>query len=280
MEKEILVIIGTSNIAIPLNEMLKKSGINYRVLASNETNERQLKAKGVRTIRGSLEDLSILKVDTIFLRTRDNPRMLEIHKAFIDWAVKSGIRKIVRLSAHTAEVGCDIPLYDHHGKADEYLKQSGLDYIILRPHYCMNNILDMHSKTIKHHSMFAQYSGDARIPMVDARDIAKVAYQCLISDEFNNQTFYITGPHAINFFDVARALTKSYKRNIHYIRLSLTEQKADFQSLKVDEWVGDSTLEVFKLWANYSSRISLDFERITNSEPRDIFTFANDVCKI
>lgn len=280
MEKEILVISGTSKIATPLNELLKKSGINYRVLASNETIERQLKAKGVNTVRGSLEDLSNLKFDTVFLWTSDYIKMLEINKVFIARAVKSGIRKIVRLSAHQAEVGCDIPLYNQHGKADEYLKQSGLDYIILRPHYCMDNILDMHSETIKWHSMFAQYSGDARLPMVDARDIAKVAYECLISDEFKNQTFYITGPRAINFYDIERALSKSLTRKIHYIGLSLTEQKADFKLLGMDEWVIDSYLKLFQLWANKTSRVSLDFELITKTQPRDILKFANDYFKI
>lgn len=280
MKKEILVISGSSNIATPLNELLRKSDINYRVLADDEKSEQKLKDIGVRTIRGSFEDLAILKVDTVFLRTSDHPDMLETHKAFIDGAVKSGIRKIVRLSAHAAHAGSDIPLNDQHGKADEYLQQSGLDYIILRPHYFMENIPIMHSHTITEWDMFSQYTGDARIPMVDTRDIAKMSFQCLITDEFNNQTFYITGPHSINFYDVARAISKSLDRKIQYISISYMEQIDKFKSYGMSDWLIDSTMKLFKHWADNSSRISMDFERITKTQPRDIFAFANDVYKI
>lgn len=279
---EILVIGGTGNIGKPLVKLLQENNANYRVLIRSEANEQQLTSRGIPTVRGALGewstvDAALAKVDTVFLLSSPAPEMLELHQGLIDRAVAIGVRKIVRLSAEPADDGSDMGLYDLHGKADAYLEQSGLEYVILRPHYFMQNMETMHAAFIKESNMFAQYLGDARIPMVDARDIAKAAFYCLTSDDFNNETHYITGPRAISFADVASALSKSLGRNIQYVPLSYEDQAAGFKAAGLPDWTTDTVLKLFRIWVEAGVReASPDFEKITKTPATDIEQWAVD----
>jgi uncharacterized protein YbjT (DUF2867 family) len=222
-------------------------------------------------------EAALTNVDAIFLLTSPSPEMFELHQGLIDRAVKANVRKIVRLSAEPAHAGSDMPMYDLHGRADDYLKQSDIEYVILRPHYFMQNMLMMHAPSIKETSSFAQYLGDARIPMVDSRDIARVAFLCLTTDEFNNETYVITGPRAISFTDVAKALSKSLDRDIRYVSLSYEDQEKGFKAAGLPDWTAKTVLTLFRSWVETPEhRVSPDFEKITKTKPTDIEKFAAD----
>ncbi len=135
----------------------------------------------------------------------------------------------------------------------------------------------MHATFIKEKNMFAQYLGDGRIPMMDTRDIAKAAFHCLTSDEFNNETYYITEPRSISFTDVAKALSKSLSRDIQYISISYEDQEARFKAAGVPDWNTDTTMRLFKTWAEETEQpVSLDFEKITKTKAPDIGQFTAD----
>ncbi len=278
MKNEILIIGGTGNVGTQLVDLFSKSDANYRVLARSEATETQLKSKNIPTVRGALGEWpgieAILEnVDTVFLLTSPAPEGLELQQGLIDQAVKAGVRKIVRLSAEPAYNSSDLPMYELHAKVDDYLRQSDIEHVIIRPHYFMQNMM-MHTMFIKEKNMFAQYLGDGRIPMVDTRDIAKAAFHCLTSDEFNNETYYITGPRSISFTDVAKALSKSLDRDIQYVSLSYEDQEAGFKAAGVPEWNADTTMRLFRTWAEETEQpVSLDFEKITKSKATDIEQF-------
>ncbi|WP_028863625.1 NmrA family NAD(P)-binding protein [Psychromonas aquimarina] len=279
---DILVIGGTGNVGTPLVELLQKSDADYRVLVRSDAAEQKLTAQGVPTVRGALGDWSSIEaavagVDTVFLLSSPELNLLELHTRLIDIAVSAGVRKIVRLSSQPAQTNPEVPMYGMHAEADDYLIQSGLEYAVLRPDYFMQNIENMHSRFIKQSSMFAQYLGDARIPMVDTRDIAQAALHCLISDEFNNQIHYITGPDAITFTDVASALSRSLGREIQYVPLSFEDQLAGFKSAGIPDEVTDGVMKVFKSWVDAGIRDPQScFEKITKTQAVDIDQWAHD----
>ena len=282
MGSEVLVIGGTGTIGKTLVELLRETDNNYRLLVRSETTEEELRSQEVPSVRGALGDwrtaeAALTNVDAIFLLTSSSPEMFELHQGLIDRAVKAGVRKIVRLSAVPAHAGSDMPMYDLHGRADDYLKQSDIECVILRPHYFMQNILMMHAPFIRESSTFAQYLGDARIPMVDSRDIARVAFHCLTTDEFNNETYIITGPRAISFADVAKALSKSLDRDIQYVSLSYEDQEKVFKAAGLPDSTAKTVLTLFRTWVvTPEHKVSPDFEKITKTKPTDIEKFAAD----
>ncbi len=281
MNNKILVIGGTGTIGSLVIEELQKKNANYVALVRSEEKAEALEAKGVPTVIGSVGEQGSIEhvfegIDTVFLLTSPSNDMLELHKEVIDIAVKSGVRKIVRQSGEPAGYSEPTGLYILHNQADEYLKKSGLEHVILRPHYFMQNMF-MHADYIKSQGMFAQYLGETKIPMIDARDIAKAAFNALTTDKFNDQTFVLTGPRAISFYDIAKTMSSTIGRDINYVSLSYEDQREGFKSFGLPDWSVDSVMAVFKTWVDMGMmEPTNDLETITNSKGVDIDEFAKD----
>lgn len=282
MENQILIIGGTGNTGMPLVDLLVGSDARYQVLVRSDQNEAALAARGVPTVRGELGDWPVIAerlngVDTVFLLSSPTPDMLELHKRVIDLSVEAGVRKIVRLSAEPARRPEGMALYEQHAAADSHLMASGLEYVILRPHYFMQNIPQMHAMFIQEKHMFAQYLGDAKIPMVDTRDIAKAALACLTSDAHNGQIHTITGPRAISFYDVAEEYSKALGHKIQYLSLTYEDQKAGFEGFGMPQWTVKTVMTLFKQWVDQEVQpVSEDYQRITNVAATDIRQFVAD----
>ena len=280
MENQILIIGGTGNIGTPLVELLKSSDQSYRVMVRSDENETKMASAGVPSVRAELGDWPSVEsaldnVDTVFLLSAPSPIMSDLHKGLIDRAKSAKVRKIVRLSAEPAKYSKGLPMYEQHAEVDDYLVESGLDYVILRPHYFMQNIPQMHASFMKDSQMFAQYMGDTRIPMVDARDIAKAALAGLTSDAFNGKTHYITGPQSISFDDVARAFSKPLGKDIRYVNLPYEDQKAGLEAYGTPEMIVTTVMSLFKRWAEGEDQpATSDYEKITGEKATDIGTFA------
>jgi len=279
---DILVIGGTGNVGTPLVDFLKAKQASFKVLVRSTENQAKLAAQDIDTVLGALGDwnsieAALVGVETVFLLSSPEMDFLALHTGLIDRAVAAGVRKIVRMSSQPAQTNPEVPMYDMHIKADHYLEQSGLEYAILRPDYFMQNMENMHAPYIKEHNMFAQYLGDARIPMVDARDIAKAALHCLLSDDFNGQTHYITGPRSISFYDVADAFSGALDRQINYVALSEDAQIEGLKSAGVPDPVVAGVMAVFNGWVDAKERLpQSDFEKITGTKAIDIEQHAQD----
>lgn len=280
MTNEILIIGGTGNIGTPLVDLLKNSDQSYRVMVRSDESEAAMASKGVPTVRAELGDwpgveAALENVDTVFLLSAPSPDMPDLHKGLIDRATTANVHKIVRQSAEPARYSKGLPMYEQHAEVDEYLAASGLEYVILRPHYFMQNIPQMHSVFMKEQQMFAQYLGDTRLPMIDVRDIAKAALAGLTSDAFNGKIHYLTGPKAINFSDVAVAFAKSLGNDIQYVNLSYEDQKAGLEAYGTPDMVVETVMTLFKRWAEGEDQpATSDYENITGVKATDIASFA------
>jgi len=281
MKNQTLVIGGTGTIGTSVIELLKENNVDFKVMVRNEEKSEELKAKGLSTVIGTLggeQSLSDVLVDvhTIFLLTSSSPSLFDQHKSLIDHAVEAGVRKIVRLSALPAETNPHVPMYSLHRKADDYLVASGLEYVILRPSYFLQNFL-FSAPYIKGNNMFAAYFGNTKVPMVDTRDIAQAAYVGLTSNDVNNTIQTITGEKSISFTDVAEVMSKQLGKTVNYVPLSYEDQKAGFIAAGVDEWTVDSSLQLIKEWGEVAEHLpSHDFEKMTGATPKSIEEFVSD----
>jgi len=281
MNNKILVIGGTGTVGSAVVAELKSNNADYVVLTRKKEKAEELNAKGIPTVVGTLGEWSTVEsaikgVNTIFLSTSPAADMLDLHKGLIDLAVKNNIKKIVRLSAEPADYSEGLYMYRQHEEADKYLTLSGLEYVILRPHYFMQNMM-MHIESAKSQNMFAQYSGNAKIPMIDVRDIAKAAFQGLTKDDFNNQTFVLTGPTSISYTDIANHLSNILGRDIQYMDISYEDQEAGFKAYGMEDWQLSTVMKLFKIWADKGmSEPTNDFETITNSKATSLEKFIVD----
>lgn len=281
MKLRTLVIGGTGTIGQSLVELLQKGGQNFKVMTRSEEKAAIMRDSGVDVVMGALGDWptidNILEdIDQIFLVTSPHPRQVEWQNGLIDRAKGKGILKIVKVSVVGAEAGSDIHLSDWHGQTEDHLRESGIDHVILRPHSFMQNML-MNIPTIKEQGNFYQSLGETKIPFIDTRDIAKAAYKCLTSTDYDNGTYEVTGPTAVDYNEFANALSKETGLEIKAVAIPPEAHNQGMKAAGLPDWLADDLTAFNKQWiAEGASEPSEALEIITNAHSYTIQDFARD----
>ena len=84
----------------------------------------------------------------------------------------------------------------------------------------MQNLTTTHWKEIKKNEIFIP-AGKGKTNFVDVRDIAEVAAKVLIDDEHLNKAYELTGPEALDYYQIVEAISKQVNREIKYKNPSL-----------------------------------------------------------
>ncbi|NNC70750.1 MAG: NAD(P)H-binding protein, partial [Flavobacteriaceae bacterium] len=264
-----------------LVSLLHDHDVHFKVLVRNEEKAKPLNDIGIETCIGELGDWSSIasalsNIDSVFLLTGPSMNKVDEQNGFIDLAKKEGIRKIVKIPAVGAQTGSKVHLADWHGQIEDHLKNSGLEYIILRPHSFMQNML-MHLDTIKNQNCFYESLGDSKIPMIDTRDIAQAAYDCLMRDDLNNQTYVLTGPSSISFEEMTKALSNATDRTINCIHVSAEAHNQGMKAAGVPDWLADDLTAMRSDWNQIPvNEPTSDFNKISKTKQYDVSQFAKD----
>jgi len=120
--------------------------------------------------------------------------------------------------------------------------------------------------------------GDCKLGMIDVRDIVDAAVRVLGDRSHEGKTYELTGPVAITFHDVARAVSAALGREVKYVPIPPEEVGDSIRKLGWGEWAAT----VLQDYASAYSRGIGDFttdhvRKITGREPRSIEQFAREV---
>lgn len=165
-----------------------------------------------------------------------------------------------------------------HALSEHELRSSGLRWTILRPLWFMQNLLN-ESQSIQDRSSFRLDMGPARVAMVDARDIAACAAVLLAdpSDAHDGQTHTLTGPAAVGFDEVARALGAAVGRSVRYLPCTPAERRAELTDHGVPPWLVGMLEEYARAYAGgWGERTTDAVQQITGRTPRTIAEFHAD----
>jgi hypothetical protein len=111
--------------------------------------------------------------------------------AFVDAARQSGVAHIAKLSQFDADVNAPGRFQRYHAVVEAALQASGLAYTILRPNLCMQGLLNFRS-AIATQNVFYVAADDAKVSMVDVRDIAGVAVAALTEPGHEGKIYELT----------------------------------------------------------------------------------------
>ncbi|MBT8267939.1 MAG: SDR family oxidoreductase [Flavobacteriaceae bacterium] len=280
MNNSILIIGGTGTTGRELVNILNNNQVEFKALARTNEKAEAFQSEGINTVVGELGNWDSITpalsgLDTIFLLTGASPENVKNQNGLIDRAKAAGVRKIVKVSAVVAETGSDVHLADWHGQIEDHLKDSGLEYVILRPHSFMQNML-MSLPTIKGQGAFYESIGEGKLPMIDARDVATASYHCLLKDDFNNGTYVITGPDSIGYSDVASSLSNASGKSISFLNVPSEAHNQGMKAAGLPEWLADDLTAMSKKWARSKDQPTNDFQNITGQTARSIDQFAQD----
>jgi uncharacterized protein YbjT (DUF2867 family) len=279
----ILVIGGRSKVGTALLELLSARGEQVRALVRESERGRERAdglPGGTEAVTGDLASPESLQramsdIEKVFLLSSPHPDAVQWHRNAIDAAHEAGVRLLVRSSILGADRDSPAEFVSAHTKSDRYLAQSGLDYVILRPNMFSQNIPDSTIPSIGDDGLLYADAGDARLSMVDTRDIAAVADVVLSDDGHAGAMYDITGPEALSYHDVAAKLSSVLSREIAYVDAPDDTVRSALLGVGVDAWFADALVGLFQEYRRSgtdgdASVVTDTVERLTGRPPRSL----------
>jgi len=258
--------------------LLASAGHPVRVMVRNPDAHQDLADAGVELFCGDLDRpdsiaAAVVDVESIVLVTPAVPAQ-EI--AVVDAARIAGVAHVTKV---TSDASPDSPIArrrDHYS-IEVALEESGIPHTLLRSNAYMQNFLAL-APAIAVGSEFASSTGQGRIGMVDARDVAAAAATIASSPaEHAGRTYRLSGPESLSYDDVADRLTEILGRTITHRRITTEEQEAAMVELGLPAPVAHANAQALELFAQGDSDwTSPDVELITGRAATSFARFASD----
>jgi uncharacterized protein YbjT (DUF2867 family) len=215
-------------------------------------------------------------IDRVFLVTPSSERVEEQQLRFLDLAGRANVKHIVYLSQLHAKEDSPVRFLRYHAAVESALKKSGIAFTNLRPNLYMQGLL-LFKQMIATQNQIAAPIGDARVSIVDVRDIAAVAVSALTEDGHYGKTYDITGPEALTHAEIASHLSDSIGRQIRFVDISEADMLNALLRFHMPSWQAEGLVEDY---AHYrrgeAASISQDVKAVTGQLPRNIQTFARE----
>ena len=197
--------------------------------------------------------------------------------AVIDAAEAAGVQKTAYLSVLGAERNPFLP----HRAAEKRLKEGSTDALLLRASYFMQNLSEVHADDVRDGEITVP-AGRGKTSFVDARDVAEVAAAWLAGETPTLgsdvvKAVELTGPEALNYFEVADVLTDVLDYRVVYTRPGAIE----FFRHERDEGAGAGFAGVMvglytTARLGLAARLADGVERALGRPPRSLRQFAQD----
>jgi len=144
----------------------------------------------------------------------------------------------------------------------------------------MPNFINFHSPSIKNNNAFYLPAGEARVRIVDDRDIAAVAVKALSLDgikKYHNKTYLITGPEDLSYGGMAEILSGVTYKKIEYVNISDDNSRGGMKENGMDDWLIDTILELNDYFRKgYASQVSSAVKEVTGIRFKSFNQFASN----
>jgi len=205
--------------------------------------------QGVTTVFADFANKDSLKqafqgIDTLYLVCSPIPQLVELESNVIDVCKALGVRHIVLNSALGAE---DYPksFPSWHRKVEDKLKSSGLGYTILRPNGFLQNIGTYNAPSIRAQGAFYAAMGNAKVSLIDVRDIAVIAAKALANPAaYSGKTIELNGPEALSYTEIAQHIANVVGRPVQFVDIPETAQRRAMEDLGMPAWQVDALLDL------------------------------------
>jgi uncharacterized protein YbjT (DUF2867 family) len=259
----ILVTGATGNVGSSVVRELRDRGVPVRAFARKPAD------LGVEVAVGDFEDAASIRralagVDRVFLSSGDGPRKVEHESAVIDAAAAAGVELVVKASTHAADPGSPLPPLAWNGRSEEHLRRSGAPAVILRSGFYMTNVRGQ----VNDGRLLAP-AGDARIAMIDPRDVGAVAAAVLTGEHHAGQTYRLTGPEAITYERIAAEL------GVEYVDVPEEAAREGMMASGLPDWLVRHLVGAFRMIREGAFEdVTGTVRTLTGRDPRTFAEFA------
>ena len=122
---------------------------------------------------------------------------------------------------------------------------------------------------------FFAAAGEARVSIVDVRDIAAVAAFALARNGHEGKSYDLTGPEALTHTELASQLSKALGKQITFVDIPEAAMRDALLGFGLPEWQADGLIEDY---AHYrrgeASGVCATVQDVTGAAPRTFQKFA------
>jgi uncharacterized protein YbjT (DUF2867 family) len=260
---------------------LVAQGERVRVFARDAGKARALFGDAVEVAHGDLADRDALQptlagAEQLLLSGPDDPRRVAWEMAAIDVAVACGVQRIVKLSSIEAAPGAPVAFWDWHGRIEQHLRDAPVPGVVLRAAPFMSNVA-MAADQVAHAGLLSAPAGDARIAMIDPRDVGAAAAAVLASPGHADRTYRLTGPAAVTYADAAAAIGAATGRAVRYVDLSDADARDELVAGGLPAVVADQIIVLFgMLRRGVAEPVTTTIESLTGRPPRTLVDWTRD----
>lgn len=233
----------------------------------------------VQPVIGDFDDAGSLYeclrgVERAFLVTNSTEQSEERQLRFVEQAKRAGVRHVVKLSQYAAELDSPVRFLRYHAAVESAIAESGMAYTFLRPNLFMQGLLLFRSSILQQGRFFAPIE-DARVSLVDVRDIAEVAFRCLTATGHEGKVYTLTGPAAQSHEDLAVTLSSALGREIQFVNVNEDALRQALAGLGMPEWQCEGLIEDY---AHYrrgeAAEVSTDIAEVIHRPATSFAEFA------
>lgn len=157
-----------------------------------------------------------------------------LHGNAIDAAVRAGVELIAYTSFVNADVFLDSLIAPDHRATEQLLRDSGVDWVMLRNQIYANGIVDQAAQAIESGEIVTHLP-DARVGYVTREDCAAAAAAVLATRGHANRIYDVTGPALIGPREIAALAAEISGRPVALVALSEDELVARLRREGLDD---------------------------------------------
>lgn len=214
----------------------------------------------------ALNDTIFDSADAAFLVSHNSRGQVEAEKKFIDAAVASvSCRYLVKVGTVRGYTAMDseIKYARFHAEIEDYLEEEATDNLIwtvLCPNWFMSNHLGDIFGTLPQANITAYpVSGDAKVAMVDPRDVGDAAAHLLLSvatsiDDGDTSPYHglkldISGPEKIDMTSITEMYSTALQgRKVQHVKCSSEDWVAGAIKAGFEDWLAEAITGNFTFW--------------------------------
>lgn len=223
-------------------------------------------------------DKALKDVDRVFLMRPPHLGKPEDLYPFIDSMKQHNIKLVSFLSLMGVENNTIPP----HHKIEKYIEEVKLPYAHVRPGFFMQNLSGIHSLEIREKDEIFVPAGKSKTSFIDAKDIGLSIATLLHNPvKYKNTAHTITGPEALDYYEVAQILSEVTERKITYAKPGFLRYRSYYINKRgLDKvYVNVTVALYFMTRMGTAKEVTNGFFELTGKKPRTLEEFARDNLK-
>lgn len=190
--------------------------------------------------------------------------------------------KDIKLISFLSLMGVESNTIPPHHKIEKYIEGAGIPYAHIRPGFFMQNISGVHSVEIRELGKIFIPAGRSKTSFIDAADIGLAVATLLHEPEkYRNTAHTITGPEALDYYQIAEILSKITGRKIVYDKPGYLRYRNYYIKERGlnKNYINVTVALYFMTRMGTAKEVTDEFYKLTGKKPRTFEDFARENIK-